>query len=312
MTVTDTPEVHDPPRENRTSQRWSARLWGIVATVSVVVFLDGLDESIVYVALPSIGAELGLTTSSLQWVVSGYVLGYGGLLLLGGRLADLFGRRRVFLIALAVFAAASLLGGLVDSGALLIVTRFLKGVGAAFTAPTGLSIITTTFAEGKARNRALSIYTVFIATGYSFGLILSGLITEINWRWTLLMPALIAFIALIAGLALLPKDRPATEGRLDILGALTSTAGMLLLVYDLVTAGDRGWTAPLTLALLAAVIALLTAFVVIERRVAHPLIRLGILRNSPFVQANLAVITFIGAYFSYQFILTLYLQTVLG
>jgi MFS family permease len=294
------------------TERWTARLWGIVAIVSVVVFLDGLDESIVFTALPSIGAELGLTTSSLQWIVSGYVLGYGGLLLLGGRTADLFGRRRVFLIALAVFATASLLGGLVDSGPLLIVTRFVKGVAAAFTAPTGLSIITTTFAEGRARNKAISIYTVFLASGYSFGLVFSGLITGVDWRWTFLLPALISFIALIAGYALLPNTRPAAEGRLDVLGALTSTAAMLLLVYDLVSARDRGWDAPLTLALLAAVIVLLAAFVVIELRAPHPLIRLAILRKGSFFRANLAIVGFIGSYFSYQFILTIYLQGALG
>ncbi|WP_141548119.1 MFS transporter, partial [Nocardia farcinica] len=141
--------------------KWPVRLWGMLITLCVVLFLDGLDVSMIGVALPSIGAELDMSTSTLQWLVSGYVLGYGGLLLLGGRTADLLGRRKVFLIALAVFALASLAGGLVSSGPLLILTRFVKGLAAAFTAPTGLSIITTTFAEGPARNKALSIYTVF-------------------------------------------------------------------------------------------------------------------------------------------------------
>jgi len=142
-----------------------------------VLFLDGLDVSMVGVALPSIGSELHMSTSSLQWVISGYVLGYGGFLLLGGRTADLLGRRRVLLIALGVFAAASLLGGLVDDPTLLIAARFIKGAAAAFTAPAGLSIITTTFPEGPARNRALSIYTAFGASGFSSGLILGGLMT---------------------------------------------------------------------------------------------------------------------------------------
>src|SRR3954470_23551436 len=146
---------------------WDARLWGALVVLCGVLFLDALDVSMVGVALPSIGSDLHLSTSSLQWVVSGYILGYGGLLLLGGRAADLLGRRRVFLAALAVFAVASLLGGLVDSGDLLIATRFVKGLSAAFTAPAGLSIITTTFAQGPVRNRALTIYSSCGATGFS-------------------------------------------------------------------------------------------------------------------------------------------------
>jgi MFS family permease len=298
----------DVPRR----QRWPLRLWGVLAVLSLVLFLDGLDVSMVGVALPSIGTELHLATSSLQWIVSGYVLGYGGLLLLGGRTADLLGRRRVFLIALAVFAVASLLGGLVDSGPLLIATRFIKGVSAAFTAPTGLSIITTTFAEGRMRNKALSIYTVFGASGYSSGLIFGGLMTGIGWRWTFLMPVPIALIALAAGYVLLPRGMPSASGGHDILGALTSTGAMLLLVYSLVSAPARGWTSPVTLLFFAAVVALLAAFVFVERRVAHPLIRLGILRKGTLVRANLAIIALFGSYTAFQFIITLYLQDVLG
>src|SRR3954453_14855290 len=166
---------------------WDARLWGALLVVCGVIFLDGLDVSMVGMSLPSIGADLGVSLSSLQWVVSGYVLGYGGLLLLGGRTADLLGRRRVFLVALAVFALASLTGGLVSSGPLLLLPRFVKGLAAAFTAPTGLSIITTTFAEGPARNKALSIYVVFGAGGYSSGLVFGGLMTGLGWRWNFLL-----------------------------------------------------------------------------------------------------------------------------
>jgi MFS family permease len=312
VTTTATPDSLHTDRDLPGQARWPARLWGILAVLSLVLFLDGLDVSMVGVALPSIGDELRLTTSSLQWIVSGYVLGYGGLLLLGGRTADLLGRRRVFLIALAVFAVASLLGGLVDSGPLLIGTRFIKGVSAAFTAPTGLSIITTTFAEGRARNKALSIYTVFGASGYSSGLIFGGLMTGIGWRWTFLMPVPIALLALVAGFVLIPRDRPATSGGHDVLGALTSTGAMLLLVYDLVSAPARGWTSPVTLALFAGVVALLAAFVYVERRVRHPLIRLGILRKGTLVRANLAMIALFGSYTAFQFIVTLYLQSVLG
>src|SRR3954462_1981946 len=159
------------------ADRLDRRGWAALLVLCGVLFLDGLDVSMVGIALPSIDADLHLGTSTLQWVVSGYVLGYGGLLLLGGRAADLLGRRRVLLAALGVFAAASLLGGLVSDGNLLIATRFIKGVAAAFTAPAGLSIITTTFAEGAARNRALAIYSATAASGYSLGLVFGGLLT---------------------------------------------------------------------------------------------------------------------------------------
>src|SRR5690349_17863850 len=156
--VTLTESLTRPSGVAATEQRWTPRLWGVLAVLCTVLFLDGLDVSMVGVALPSIGSELSLSTTSLQWIVNGYVLGYGGLLLLGGRTADLLGRRRVFLAALAVFTIASLVGGLVDDGGLLIATRFVKGLAAAFTAPTAMSILTTTFSEGPARNRALSIF----------------------------------------------------------------------------------------------------------------------------------------------------------
>src|SRR5487761_343706 len=190
--------------------RWSPRLWAILVVLCGALFLDALDVSMVGVALPSIRASLGLTTSSLQWVVSGYVLGYGGLLLLGGRAADLLGRRRVFLVALALFAVASLLGGLVSSAGLLIAARFIKGVAAAFTAPAGLSLLTTTFPEGPMRNRAISVYSAFGGSGFSLGLVLSGLLTAVSWRWTLLVPAPVALIVLAAGWWLIPREARAT------------------------------------------------------------------------------------------------------
>src|SRR5258705_5650867 len=214
------------------------------------------------VALPSIGTELGLSTTSLQWIVNGYVLGYGGLLLLGGRTADLLGRRKIFLLALGVFAAASLVGGLVDNGTLLIATRFVKGLAAAFTAPTALSILTTTFPEGQARNRALSMFSVFGASGYSSGLILGGLLTSFGWRWTFLIPAPLAVAALIAGVALIARDKPAAKGGHDLVGALTLTTGMLLAVYTVVSAPARGWLSPTTIGSIVLPAALLVRFVV--------------------------------------------------
>ncbi|GAA4077745.1 MFS transporter [Actinomadura miaoliensis] len=313
MTITETSRVSvaAPPATVPEQQSWTPRLWGVLAVLCAVLFLDGLDVSMVGVALPSIGAELGLSTTALQWIVNGYVLGYGGLLLLGGRMADLLGRRRIFLAALAVFAVASLVGGLVDDGVLLIATRFIKGLAAAFTAPTALSILTTTFHEGPARNRALSVFTVFGASGYSSGLILGGLLTGLGWRWTFLTPVPLALLALVAGLALIPRDKPAAEGGHDLIGAVTLTAGMLLAVYTVVSAPDRGWLDPVTVGAVVLAAALLVGFVVTETRVRHPLIRLGILRIGTIVRANLSIVALFGSYLSFQFMMTLYLQDVL-
>ncbi len=294
--------------------RWPGGLWAALILLCGVVFLDGLDVSMVGVALPSISGQLGMSTTGLQWVVSGYVLGYGGFLLLGGRTADLLGRRRVLLIALAVFTVASLLGGLANDPTLLIAARFIKGVAAAFTAPAGLSIITTTFAEGPARNRALSIYTACGASGFSSGLILGGLMTEIGWRWTFLLPVPIALAVLIVGRKLIPHGGTSEEGGrgYDVVGALVSTVALLLLVYTVVSAPAAGWVSPRTLGSFVLVAALAVTFVVTERRVAHPLLRLGILRNRSVVAANLAAVAVFGSYAGFQFIGTMYLQSLLG
>ncbi|MEV4161122.1 MFS transporter [Nonomuraea dietziae] len=289
----------------------SAR-WGALVVLSAVMFLDALDVSMVGVALPSIQADLGLSPSSLQWVVSGYVLGYGGLLLLGGRTADLLGRRRVFLAALAVFAAASLVGGIVDDGALLIAARFVKGMAAAFTAPAALSIITTTFPEGPARNKALSIFTASGASGFSLGLVLSGLLTELGWRWTFLMPVPVAIIALVAALKVLPKVKEERAGGgYDLVGAVLITASMLLLVFTVVQAPEVGWLSVRTIGSLVLSFALLGLFVFTELRVKHPLVRLGLLRSAPIVRANLGLVILMGSYIGFQFAAMQYFQNLL-
>nr|WP_307718299.1 MFS transporter [Rhodococcus triatomae] len=287
-------------------------MWAILAVLCLVMFLDGLDVSMVGVALPSLGAELGLSTTALQWIVNGYVLGFGGLLLLGGRTADLLGRRRVFLVALAVFAVASLVGGLVDDPTLLIASRFVKGLAAAFTAPTAMSILTTTFKEGPSRNRALAIFSVFGASGYSSGLILGGLLTSAGWRWTFLMPVPFALLALVVGAALIPRQPRADTGGHDLFGAATLVSGMLLAVYTVVAAPARGWTDPLTVVSFVGAAALLAAFLVIEQKVPHPLVRLGVLRIGSIVRANLAIVALFGSYLSFQFMMTIFLQSILG
>src|SRR5262245_60425007 len=295
-------------------ERLSARAWGMLLVLCGALFLDAMDVSMIGVALPSIREDLGLSTSSLQWVVSAYVLGYGGFLLLGGRAADLLGRRRVFLIALGVFVVASALGGLVDDGSLLIATRFVKGVSAAFTAPAGLSLITTSSAEGPARNKAIAIYTATGATGFSLGLVFGGLMTEIGWRWVFFLPVPVALVTLLAAVRLVPADPPRTRrsGSFDLAGAVTLTAAMLLLVYTVVEAPDAGWGSARTLGSFAAVGLILGAFVAIERRTAAPLVRLGILRSAPLVQANLGAMLLIGGWFGFQFTATLYMQQLRG
>jgi MFS family permease len=299
---------------NSTLPRWGAEVWALLVVLCGVLFLDGLDVSMIGVALPSIEAELGLTTSQLQWVVSGYVLGYGGLLLLGGRAADLLGRRRVLLAGLAVFTVASAIGALSDDGTVLVITRFLKGAAAAFTAPATLSIITTRFPEGPERNRALSIYTAVGASGFSLGLVLGGALTELGWRWTFILPVPIAAALLVAARKYVPRDitGAVTRRHFDVPGAVTLTAGMLLLVRTVVVAPEDGWAAPETIAAFAVALGLLAGFVAIEMASDHPLIRLSILRSPSLLAANLGAASLFGGYVAFQFVMTLYLQRLNG
>ncbi|MGW4768654.1 MFS transporter [Nocardia sp. NPDC004278] len=310
MTATAS-ETRTAASTEHTPGRWGPKLWAVLFVAGLAMFLDALDVSMVGVALPSIGSELGLNTESLQWIVNGYILGYGGLLLLGGRAADLLGRRQVFLTALVVFGLASLAGGLVDDGALLIASRIIKGIAAAFTAPAALSIITTTFKEGHDRNRALSIFTVFGATGYASGLIVSGLLTGIDWRLTFYVPVLVVAAVVLTAYFVVPRNIEREQGRVDFAGAALLTGGMLAAVYTIVTAPEKGLTASVVATAVIA-IALLSAFFVMENRVAHPLVRLSIFKVKSIVRANLAALAIFGSYISFQTIVSLYLQNTLG
>jgi MFS family permease len=291
--------------------RLGARAWALLTVLSGSIFLEGADVSMMGVALPSIRAELGMSTGSLQWVVSAYVLGYGGFVLLGGRAGDLIGRRRLFLSALAAFVVLSGVGGFAQDGWLLILARFLTGVSAGFMTPVGLSIITTSFPEGRLRNRALLVYAGAAAAGFSLGLVLSGLLTQIDWRWVFFAPVLLASVLLLVAPRVIPASEPAQPGgRFDLPGALSLTTGMLLVVYAIVEAPDAGWGA--TLAVGAAGVAALAAFVAVERRAAAPLVRLGLLRAPSVTRANLAAILFIGSFVAFQFVAVLYLQELRG
>jgi MFS family permease len=293
-------------------ERMTARAWGLLLVLSGAIFLEGIDVSMMGVALPSIRAELGMTTSSLQWVVSAYVLGYGGFVLLGGRAADVLGRRRMFLGWLVVFMAFSGLGGFATEGWVLVIARFVTGVAAAFLAPAGLSIITTTFAEGRVRNRAVLVYAGAGAGGFSLGMVVGGLLTAIDWRWVFFAPVVVATAILVAAVVLIPREdrRARGEGGFDIAGTLTLTGAMLLLVVTVVRAPEVALGT--TLATLAGAVVLLAAFVRIERRCATPLVRLGILRSAPLLRANAGAMLLLASFMAFQFTAVLYLQELRG
>ncbi|WP_424534877.1 MFS transporter [Sphaerisporangium viridialbum] len=293
--------------------RWSARLWVALLICSGVILLDGLDISMITVAIPEIQHEFGMSAAAAQWLAGAYILAFGSFLLLGGRCADLFGRRRVLVFAMAVFALVSLLGTLADDAVLLIVSRFIKGMAAAFTAPAAMSVLTTTFPEGPQRNKAFGIFNVFEASGYSSGLLIGGLLAALNWRATFLLPIPIALLILVGALRFLPPDPPRTErARLDLGGAVTLLAGMLLLVFTVSSAADSGWTSLRTIGGFALSGLLLAAFIVIERTVREPLIRLGIFRNRSLVAANVSAALLYGGAMGFQFLLALYLQNLHG
>lgn len=292
---------------------WPARSWIALSIFSGVILLDGLDISMIAVAIPEIQHALGMTAATAQWLVGAYILAFGGFLLLGGRCADLFGRRRVLVIGLGVFAAVSALGAFADDAGLLIVSRFVKGMAAAFTGPGAMSLLTTTFAEGPQRNRAFGIFNLFEASGYSSGLLIGGLLALFDWRAIFVLPIPVALILLVAALRFLPPDPPRDRPvRLDLGGAATLVGGMLLLVFTVVSAEAAGWAAARTIGGFVLAGLLLAAFVTIEGRVEEPLIRLGLFRNRGLVAANASAALLYGGAMGFQFIVALYLQNLLG
>ncbi|MGN9837632.1 MFS transporter [Nonomuraea sp. H19] len=291
-----------------------ARSWGVLAVLCGAIFLEGIDVAMLNVALPSIRADLGLSTGMLSGVVSAYVLGYGGFMLLGGRAADLLGRRRMFLLWLGVFLLFSGLGGFATEGWILLVARFVTGVAAAFMTPAGFSLITTTFPEGRQRNQALLVYAGTAAGGFALGLVIGGLLTALGWRWVFFAPVLLSLAILLAAIPLLKEPatrRPAVAG-FDVAGGILITGAMILLVYGVVRLEHPADGVPLTAAVFAGGLALLAAFVAVERRSPNPLVRLGILRSGPLVRANLMAALLTASFFGFQFLVTLYLQELRG
>jgi EmrB/QacA subfamily drug resistance transporter len=252
-------------------------------------FMVVLDFSIVNIALPSMQKDLGLSTQNLQWIISAYSLTFGGFLLLGGRMGDLYGRRKLFMVGLFLFSVSSLAGGLAISGVWLIISRGIQGLGAALVAPTVLSLITTTFAEGSERNNAFGMVGAMASLGFAAGAILGGFLTAgPGWRWVMFVNVPIGFVLLILTPFLLPESR-AYSGprRIDVLGAILVTSGLVALVYALAEGNTLGWTSLATLGLLAAAVVLLAAFIFVETRSADPLVRLSLFKRRTITGANL-------------------------
>lgn len=295
------------------------RAWALLFVLCGTIFLEGIDVAMMAVAIPTIRSDLGLSTGTAAWVMSGYVLGYAGFTLLGGRAADLLGRRRMFLLWLTVFLVFSGLGGFATEGWMLVVARFVTGVSAAFMTPAALSLITTSYEEGPQRNKALLVFAGTAAGGFSLGLVIGGLLTQLGWRWVFFAPVLLAGALLVPAVRLIPRQEtpqqdPAsmTRRRFDLPGALTAAGAMLLAAYTVVRLehGPHDW--PLTAVSGAAALLLAAAFVAVERRSPDPLVRLGILRSGALVRADLGALLFVGAFFGFQFVVTLYLQELRG
>jgi EmrB/QacA subfamily drug resistance transporter len=285
----------------------------ILALTCAAQFMVVLDVAIVNVALPSIQRDLGVSQSTLQWVVIAYGLMLGGFLLFGGRLADLLGRRRILLTGLAIFTGASFLAGVSQSAGLLIAMRGLQGFGAALVAPAALSILAVTFSEGQQRNRALGIFGAVGGTSASVGVIASGLLTDgPGWRWVFFINVPVGVVLVALATVFLVADRGRTAGRFDVAGATTVTGGLLLLVYALNRGADYGWTSGSTLLLFGAAAVMLAAFVRIEARSRHPLVPAAALRNRTLVAANLSAFFTFSAFFSFIFLGSLLMQQVLG
>jgi EmrB/QacA subfamily drug resistance transporter len=295
-------------------RRHATNPWLILVLVCFAQFMVVLDATVVNVALPSIQKDLGLSEANLQWIVNAYTLVFGGFLLLGGRAGDLLGRKRLFLFGLVVFTTASLLDGLSTSSGMLIGSRALQGLGAAFISPAALAIITTTFQEGAERAKALGVWAAIAIGGSAVGLIVGGALTQLlSWPWIFFINVPVGVTVFVLSLRLLPESRDeALERSFDVAGAVTVTGGLMTLVYAIVQASEKGWTSGRTLGTFALAAALLIAFVVIEQRARSPLVRLSIFRVRSLTAANLTMFLVASGLFAMFFFNTLYIQRVLG
>ena len=285
----------------------------VLALLLAIGFLDFVDASIVNVALPSIRADLGFSVQNLQWVLSAYLVTYGGFILLGGRLADLVGRRGLVIAGPLVFFASSISGGAAQNPGTLVGSRLAQGVGAAMMLPAALSILTTTFSHPIDRAKAIGAWGALGGLGSAVGVLLGGVLSDLlNWRWVFFVNPPVCLIVLLAIVRLLPADEPRHRGRLDVIGAVLLTAAMLLLVYTIVEAPEKGWGAGRTLGGLIGAGALLLVFAAFEARQKHPLFPFSIFRIKGLGEADLTMVIAMAGFYSMFFFLTLYLQNVLG
>jgi EmrB/QacA subfamily drug resistance transporter len=288
--------------------------WLVLVIVGLAQFMVVLDATIVNVALPSIQHSLHFSTSNLQWIVNAYTLTFGGFLMLGGRAADLLGRKRMFMLGILLFTGASLMNGLAGSPAVLVAGRALQGLGGALVSPAALTVLTTTFAEGRERTAALGVWSAVAVGGGAVGLLLGGILTSlVSWQWVFFVNLPVGVIAILLALRFVPESRVANpQGGVDIAGAVSVTAGLIVVVYTLVNAQTAGWLSLPTLGLSLLAAALLTTFVVLETRLRHPLIRLGIFRMRSLTGSNLAMLLVAAGMFGMFFFASIYVQEVLG
>jgi EmrB/QacA subfamily drug resistance transporter len=301
-TEPQTTETHSDRR------RWIALLILCFGDLMIVV-----DATIVNVALPSIKDDLGFSQTSLAWVVNAYLLTFGGFLLLGGRLGDLFGHRRLFLAGIGLFTLASVACGLATTQGFLIAARAVQGVGGAVVSAVALSLIMTLFTEEGERAKAMGVFGFVLAGGGTIGVLLGGALTDLfSWHWIFLINVPIGAVVFVLSLKLVPAAPPFAKGRLDVAGAVTITASLMLAVYAIVNGNDNGWTSAETLGLLAAAAVLLVVFLVIESRVEAPLVPLRLFRHRNLATSNVVGVLWAAAMFAWFFLAALYLQQVLG
>lgn len=276
-------------------------------------FTLAVDFSILNVALPAIGADVGIALADLQWIATAFALCAAGFTLLFGRIADLFGRRRLFLAGMALLGLASLAGGLATSPAVLLTARVAQGLATAAVTPAALSLLTTAFREGPLRDRALGLNGALMASGFTSGAILGGVLSDLlSWRWAFFVNVPVAIFVLVVAPRVLTESRPDERPKLDLPGAVTVTAGLLAIVFGLTRAGEKSWGDPLTLCALAAGVAVLGAFWAVEKRTSTPLVPVAILRRNTVRWGNVAGLLAFLTETSLVFLLTLYLQKVLG
>jgi len=294
--------------------RHSTNPWLILVLICFAQFMVVLDATVVNVALPSIQKDLGLSEANLQWIVNAYTLVFGGFLLLGGRAGDLLGRKRLFLFGLVVFTTASLLDGLASSSGMLIGSRALQGLGAAFISPAALAIITTTFEEGAERAKALGVWAAIAIGGSAVGLIVGGALTQyFSWPWIFFINVPVGIAVFFASLRYVPESKDEAAHRsFDVAGAVTVTGGLMALVYAIVQAQQKGWTSAQTIGTFALAAVLLVGFVVVELRTKAPLVRLSIFRTRSLTAANITMFLVGAGLFAMFFFNSLYLQRVLG